>query len=198
MFGNGHRPPAGWTISSGRLEEIPTVEAYLARRVEVHGRCHTRDCRRTCRLDLGELITKGMGALPVITIQRTLRCSRLDACALHFEERPEHPLTIGELTQREYVGVEIRCSGCGQRHITNVEGVIARLRAANRGDAQSKVRDLGSLIKGKCGKCGVVRWTVEILWFDPSSHKIPSWKQDLDRRREVRWREMMEKPGPPP
>lgn len=198
MFGTGHRPPAGWSIASGRLEEVPTVQGYLARRVGVRGRCHTRDCRRTCHLDLGELITKGMGLLPVRTIQQTLRCSRLDGCALHFEEQLEFPLTLSELTGREYVGVEIRCKGCGQSHVTNVEGMIARLAAAHRGDAQSKVRELGSLIKGPCGKCKALSWEIHILWFDPAAHKVPSWKREFDRRREIRWREKMDRPGPPP
>lgn len=198
MFGSGHRPAAGWTITSGRLEEIPTVAGYLARRVDVRGRCHTRDCRRTCHLDLGELVAKGMGALPVRTIQHTLRCARLDSCALFFEEKPEHPLTIGELCRRDYVGVEIRCAGCGRSHVTNAEGVVARLKAAGRGDGLTKVSDLAGLLKGVCKACKISRWSVAILWFDPSSQKVPSWKQEFDRRRELRWRERMDKPGPPP
>lgn len=198
MFGTGHRPPAGWSIASGCLEEVSTVEGYLARRAEVFGRCQTRDCRRSCHLDLRELVTKGMGLLPVRIIQQTMRCSRLDSCALAFDERPEHPLTLSELTGREYVGVEIRCGGCGEQRVTNVEGMIARLKAAGRGDAQSRVRELAGLIQGPCGKCKTRRWEVNILWFDPSGHKVPSWKQEFDRRRDAAWRERIDRPGPPP
>lgn len=182
MFGKGHHPPAGWTIGSGRLEEVPTVQGYLARRVDVHGRCHTRDCRRTCQLNLGELVTKGMGLLTVRTIQQTLRCSRLDNCALYFDEKPAFVLTLGELAGRDYVGVEIRCSLCGARYLTTVEGLIHRLKASGQGDASTPAMNVGALIRGACTPCKAARWEVGFLWYDPGANRVPIWKQDLQKR----------------
>jgi hypothetical protein len=144
------------------------------------------------------MITGGLGAIAVGVVKQTYRCARLDGCSLDFEEKPERPLTIGELTARDYVGVEIRCAGCGAVHVTNIEGMIARLKAAGRGDEQSKVKDLGRSIQGPCGRCRIVRWEVRILWYDPEGHRVPSWKQQFDKRREAARRNRLDRPGPPP
>jgi hypothetical protein len=174
MFGKGHLPPPGWSITSGRLEEIPTVSAYHARKCAVDGRCWRRDCRRTCHFDLEHMIVGGMGTLVVREVQRTFMCNRLGGCGLEFHEKPEFPLTLSDLTGRDYVGVEIRCTVCRRSHVTSVEGMIARLKAAERGGPESKARELGGLIRGPCGKCKTVRWEVNILWYEPGVGKIPS------------------------
>jgi hypothetical protein len=198
MFGTGARPPKGWSIAFGRLEEEPTVRAYLARGCEVHGRCHRRDCRRTCHFDFEQLISDGMATLPVREVQRTLQCNRLGGCGLVFEEKPAFPLTLGELTGRDYVGVEIRCAGCRRIHITSVEGMILRLQASGQGGKESLIKGLGKLIRGPCGKCRATRWEVAVLWYDPNAGKVPPWKQELQKRRDTARRLRSERPGPPP
>lgn len=182
MFGTGHLPPKGWTVDGGRLEEVPTVAGYAARRCGVFGRCQRQDCRRTCHLDYERLMRAGMGALPVRQVTRSLLCNRLDGCSLDFREEPERIVRIGELAGRDYVGVQIRCSQCGAKYLTTVEGLIHRLNAAKQGDAATPAKGVGALIRGPCSTCKAARWEVSFLWCDPNAHRPPIWKQDLQKR----------------
>lgn len=185
MFGEGYRPPRGWMIDRGRLEEVQTIAGYAARRCEVHGRCYRRDCRRSCHLDMAELITRGMGELTVRQVQATMRCSRLDGCALEFSERPARRVTLADLKGREYVGVEVRCGGCGRQYVTSIEGFILHLARGGLGDENADVRRLGEILRNPCGSCSNRIWRVEILWYvpGPADSRLPSWKQELVKRR---------------
>lgn len=184
MFGKGPAPSKGWTVANGRLEEVSTVIGYAERRCELHGRCHRRDCRRTCHFDYEQLLKAGLGSVSARQVMKTFQCSRLDGCGLYFDERPDRRLTLGDLTGRDYVAAEIRCGGCRAVHVTSVEGLIARLKASGQGGPESDLKAVGDLIRTPCAKCKAVSWKIEILWFDPAG-RVPLWKQALDKRRDA-------------
>lgn len=191
MFGKGHLPPDGWTISGGRQEEVPTVAGYYQRRCEVKGICRTRDCRRTAWLDYEHLAKEGMGLLYVRDVQRTLACGRLGGCSIVWHEEPARVIRLRELKGRPYVAAEMHCTACGKRHITTMEALINRLKAEDLGDETTPLKAVGGLIKTPCA-CGLTRWAVYALWYSPDGGKVPSWKQDLDRRMETKRRRQNE------
>ena len=59
--GDPSTPPEGWTAVYGLLEWTTTVAGYAARGDAVKGRCHLRDCRRTCQIDMARLVEGGSG-----------------------------------------------------------------------------------------------------------------------------------------
>lgn len=177
----GHRPPPGWSISTGRLQEDSTVGGYHQRGCAVSGRCYRNDCRRTCWLDFRELIRSGMERLPVAVIQHTLKCHRLDGCSLEFHEKPERVLTLRDIAGRPHIALEAFCLGCRKTHLTTVEAMISRLKSAQTGDETTPLSKLDSLAKGPCPACGYKRWRIEVLWYDPAG-KPPLWRRELDER----------------
>ena len=169
-------------MAHGRLEEVATVAGYAARRCGIFGRCQRQDCRRTCQFDFERLLKGGMADLQARQVMQTFRCARLDGCGLEFREEPARVVTLAELAGRDYVGVEIRCVLCGAKYLTTIEGLIARLVRAGQGGPQTSIKNVGALIRGPCGACKTARWEVSFPWYDPTGHKIPIWKQDLQKR----------------
>lgn len=200
MFGT-NTPPPGWSIKSGRLEEIPTVTGYAQRGCTVRGRCYGRDCRRNVYLDWLEMTKHGQALLHVREVRETYRCGKIGGCAIQWIEEPALRVTLGDLAGRDHVAVEVRCGGpCASVHVTPVEAMIGRLAAAKAGSRETRLADVAEAIPGACAKCKLKRWRVEILWYDPATRKIPSWKTDLARRlEEARFRRALEplKEGPP-
>jgi hypothetical protein len=182
MFAKGHMPPTGWTIASGRLEEVDTIGGYAARHCEVKGRCLRQDCRRSCHFDYERLLRAGMADLRARKVMDLFKCARLDGCSLEFREEPERVITLGQLSGRDYVGVDIRCAGCSAKHLTTVEGLIYRLKAKGLGDASTSINAVSGLIRGPCRGCGAQRWAIAYLWCDPNRHPAPLWRQELQRK----------------
>lgn len=182
MFMTGDRPPEGWTVANGRLEEVSTVAGYAARRCEVHGRCLRRDCRRSCHFDYEVLLKAGMGALTAAKVMETFQCSRLDGCCIEFHEKPQRVITLRHVAGRDYVGVEIRCPNCKLIRLTTVEGLIHKLKKAGTGNGETSVKNVGALIRGECRACRGRRWEVNFLWCAPNAHPVPFWKQSLQKK----------------
>lgn len=182
MFTKGHLPPSGWTIASGRLEEVGTIKGYAARRCEVKGRCQRQDCRRSCHFDYERLLHAGMGDLPARKVMDMFKCARIDGCSLEFREEPEQVITLRQLSGRDYVGVEIRCAGCSAKRLTTVEGLIYRLKANGLGDESTSVKAAPGLIRGACRACGLRQWAIAFLWCDPKARPLPFWRQELQRK----------------
>jgi len=178
----GQQPPRGWTVAGGRLEEISTIAGYASRRCNVVGRCQRQDCRRSCHFDYERLLKNGMADLDAKKVMATFRCSRLDGCSLEFREKPQRVITLGDLAGRDYVGVEIRCTACGDKRITTVEALLYRLKKADKGNEATSVRNVATLLQGACAKCKAGRWEVTFPWYDPTRGQIPFWKQDLQKR----------------
>ncbi len=181
MFITGHLPPTGWSVASGQLEEVDTIAGYAARRCDVRGRCQRQDCRRSCHLDYERLLRAGLASLPARKVMAMMRCSRIDGCSLEFREEPGRVIVLRELAGRSYIGVEIRCLGCGARRLTTVEALVHRLKKHGLGDASTPAKGIGKLIRGACS-CGARQWAVGFPWHDPNSHVLPLWRQELQKK----------------
>lgn len=180
----GNKPPDGWTIAHGCLEEETTVAGYMQRRCAVRGSCYQQDCRRNVHLDYTRMIKNGQGLLRMSEIQATLRCGRLGGCSITWAEEPSLVPTLGMFVGRENVAIQIRCLGrCKDGiHVTTVATLIARLQGAKTGGPETPIAKMASAIPGPCSGCGTTLWRVDLLWFDPSAGKTPLWKKDLDKR----------------
>lgn len=165
-----HRPPNGWLISSGILAPDRTVRGYHARRQGVSGRCHARDCRRTCHIDIERLQKDGLGALRMEQIKALFCCQRLDGCALVFyDDLKSESLKVSTLCRRAAVTIQLRCRAC--KVVLNIapEQMIARLQAEGKGGGDTEVRDLPGLLTGACKACGKIAWDAQVAWPNPET-----------------------------
>ena len=205
----GHRPPPGWTIDSGRLAEDPRVVGYIQRNCAVRGHCQQRECRRSVYLALDQMQKDGQGLLPMRQVLQTLRCNKLNGCSITWVEEPALKPTLGMITHRDHIAIEVRCTGPCKTptFVTTVAAFIARLQAAKTGGPDTLLSKLAEAIPEPCGKCKDTRfWRADVLWYDPTQsqplgRKVPFWKQELDERlQEARFRaaEKPMEPGPPP
>lgn len=164
-----YRPPKGWTATSGTLEPDRTLAGYLARGQIVRGHCHTRDCKRSCHVDVEHLVKRGLGTLRMSKVTDLMRCHHLDSCSLYLihEKRPEG-LPLFMLTGSPHVQLRVSCEHCRFTRTAAVEAVIAKLQAEKRGGPDTRSNEVAGLIKGAC-KCGVTRWKVEVAWPNVNS-----------------------------
>jgi hypothetical protein len=165
-----HKPPAGWLIASGILQADRTVRGYYTRHQAVAGRCHARDCRRTCHIDIDRLHADGLGSLRMEQVKALFRCQRLDGCALVFyDDMKAESLKLDKLCRRPAVALLLRCRECKELRRIAPETMIARLRAEGKGGGDTEVRDLAALLTGACKACGKVSWNVQVAWPDPET-----------------------------
>ena len=165
-----HKPPAGWQIASGILQADRTVRGYFTRHQAVSGRCHARDCRRTCHIDVDRLQADGLGALRMDQVKSLFRCARLDGCALVFhDDLKAESLKLSVLCGRPAVAIHLRCRGCKELLKIAPEHMIARLQAEGKGGGDTEVRDLVGLLTGACKACGKVAWDVQVAWPNPAT-----------------------------
>lgn len=205
----GNRPPPGWTIESGHLAEDPRVVGYIQRNCQVRGHCQQRECRRSVYLALDQMQKDGQGLLPMRQVLHTLRCNKLNGCAISWTEEPTLKPTLGMIAHRDHIAIEVRCIGPCKTppFVTTVAAFIARLQVAQTGGPDTLVANLDQAIPEPCGKCKDTRfWRASVLWYDPTQNqplgrKVPFWKQELDERlQEARFRaaDTPMAPGPPP
>ncbi len=170
LSGDPNAPPDGWLALDGLLVPSATVAGYAARGDEVKGRCHLRDCRRTCHIDMPRLVEAGFGRLPVEAMKRWLRCSRPEGCALDwFEERPTG-FRLRWLLGRPHVTIRFTCNACKFNRSTLPDRVLERVRAKGPGAADdATVETLGKLPMAPCKNCGKRNWRVDVLWPDVRS-----------------------------
>jgi hypothetical protein len=168
--GDPTAPPDGWTAIYGLLERTTTVAGYAARGDEVKGRCHLRDCRRICHIDMPRLVEGGYGRVPVESLKRLARCSRIEGCAIDwFEERPIG-FRLSWLLGRPYVSIRFQCEACKFHRTALPDQVLAKLRAKGPGAADDATVDtLAKLPMGPCKACGKTRWKIEVLWPNVNS-----------------------------
>ncbi len=167
---NPHTPPTGWLIASGILQVDRTVRGYYLRRQAVTGRCHARDCRRSCEIDAAQLHARGLGALSMDQVKGLYRCSRLDGCStVFFDDLKAESLKLRALRRRRAVGLVLRCGVCGDQRKVDPEAVIAGLQAEGKGGSDTEVRDLAALLTGACKACGKTGWNVQVAWPDPDT-----------------------------
>lgn len=175
-------PPPGWTVANGQLEPDRTVSGYLARGCEVRGRCHLRDCRRTCHLDFARMVQLGQGKLSVRDLLPTFKCVRLGGCALDFHEEGGMEPTLGSLQHRGHAAIRFGCLGCRRAVVVRPAQVLAKLTATGAKDPyDTPLSKVGGYVTRPCPHCKGRRWNVDVLWHDPEG-KAPVWRQDLDRR----------------
>jgi hypothetical protein len=178
-FGESKSPPKGWTVFNGVLTPDTTLAGYWARGREVRGICQTRDCRRSCHLDLERYVEKGLGRLALKDLLPLYRCQRLGGCAMQFKEDHGAVLSIGMLRRHPGVAVRFTCGKCRKTVIVPTEAAIGKLAAEGAGGPDTPVTELGRFAKAPCA-CGATSWTVEILWHDPD--RVPAWlKRALDK-----------------
>ncbi|WP_374346560.1 hypothetical protein [Phenylobacterium sp.] len=205
----GNRPPPGWIIDSGRLAEDPRVVGYIQRNCAVRGHCQQRECKRSVYLALDQMQKDGQGLLPMRQVLQTLRCNKLNGCAISWMEEPSLRPTLGMIAHRDHIAIEIRCIGpCkSPAFVTTVAAFIARVQAAKTGGPETLIAQLTEAIPEPCAKCKDTRfWRAGVLWYDPTKNqplgrKVPFWKEELDHRlQEARFRaaETPMAPGPPP
>jgi hypothetical protein len=163
-------PPDGWLALDGLLVPGATVAGYAARGDEVKGRCHLRDCRRTCHIDMPRLVEAGFGRLPVEAMKRWLRCSRPEGCGIDwFEERPIG-FRLQWLLGRPHVTIRFTCQTCKFHRSTSPDRVLAKLRAKGAGAADdATVEKLAKLPMEACKNCGKSNWRVDVLWPNANS-----------------------------
>ncbi len=165
-----HKPPVGWLIASGILQVDRTVRGYYLRQQAVNGRCHTRDCRRTCWVDVRRLQADGLGALRMDQVKSLFKCQRLDGCGMVFhDELKAESLKLESLCGRRAVTIQLRCRGCKNELKVAPEHLIARLKAEAKGGGDTEVRDLANLMTGACKTCGKTAWAVDVAWPDPET-----------------------------
>lgn len=165
-----HKPPAGWLIASGILQADRTVRGYYMRRQDVAGRCHTRDCRRTCHVDIKRLHADGLGSLRMDQVKSLYRCQRLDGCGLDFhDDLKAESLKLDRLCRRPAVGILLRCCGCKVARKISPEHIIEVLKAEGIGGPETEVRDLSGLLSKPCKACGKTTWEVQVAWPDPET-----------------------------
>jgi hypothetical protein len=163
-------PPEGWLALDGLLVRDATVNGYAARGDEVKGRCHQRDCRRTCQIDMARLVESGFGRLPVEAIKRWLRCSRPEGCALDFQEERPVGLRLKWLLGRAHVTVRFTCQACKFHRDALPDRVFAKIQAKGPGAADdATVEGLGKLPMEPCKNCGKRVWRIEVLWANVNS-----------------------------
>lgn len=165
-----HKPPAGWLIASGILQADRSVRGYYTRRQDVSGRCHTRDCRRTCSIDIKRLHADGLGSLRMDQVKSLLKCGRLDGCSMVFhDDLKAESLKLSSLCRRQAVTVQLRCRACGGLLKVAPEHMIQRLQSEGKGGGDTEVRDLAGLLSGACKTCGKTGWDVQVAWPDPQT-----------------------------
>lgn len=173
-------PPRGWHALSGILEHDTSVLGFLSRRDQVIGRCHNKGCRRTCHIDFDHLARTGHGRMPLATIERLLRCQRLEGCALDFQIKRGPGLSLRLLQPFPHVSIRFRCA-CGHAHAASPTQILARLRAAG-GEAKlcSTFEGLAAVSKAPCPKCQTVAWTIDVLWPNVNSigYRMAQQKRD--------------------
>ena len=168
--GDPNVPPKGWTAATGLLVPISTVAGYAMRGDELRGRCHQRDCRRTCELDMPMLVERGFGSLPVETIKRWLRCFRPEGCALDFYEERRIGLRLSWLVDRPHVAIRFACQSCNFQRVTPPARVLAKLRAKGPGAGDDDtVEKLAKLPMAPCKACGKTDWRVDVVWANVNS-----------------------------
>ena len=163
-------PPDGWLALDGLLVPSATVAGYAARGDEVKGRCHLRDCRRTCHIDMPRLVEGGYGRLPVEALKRLARCGRIEGCAIDwFEERPIG-FRLSWLIGRPHVSIRFMCKTCKFHRTTLPDRVLAKLREKGPGVADdATVQKLAKLPMEACKNCGKKDWRVDVLWPNVNS-----------------------------
>ena len=168
MAASPHSLPFGWHALDGLLQPDRSVAGYLARRQEVTGRCHLRDCRRTCRIDSERLTAQGFGRLPIEAIKRWMRCARMEGCALDFHEEGAGGLPITALLGHAHVSIRFQCTRCKFYRTALPDQILAKLKAKGgaAGD-DATVEKLASLATEPCKNCGKTAWRVDVLWPDP-------------------------------
>jgi hypothetical protein len=111
MAGMPNETPRGWHAVDGILQPDRTVGGYLARHEAVKGRCHLRDCRRTCEIDIERLASRGFARMPIDALKRLMRCARMEGCALDFQDEASGGLPITTLLGDVPLDVENREAG---------------------------------------------------------------------------------------
>lgn len=181
-------PPRGWVAPYGVLLVDSSIGGYLAGCREVSGRCSKQDCRRTCHLNLELLATQGLARIAVSTIARTFKCQRLDGCGLEFTDRSDHGLPLADLARHPWSEIRFTCEACKHAHAARPEAVLAKLKAEARAaalpaTAPNTLEKLLAATPKPCGKCGAVRWRIEVLWPDTTSF---GFRQGLEARERAR------------
>ncbi len=162
--------PPGWLAQDGLLQPDRSIAGYLARGQEVSGRCHLRDCRRTCLIDTARLTAQGFGRLPIEAVKRWMRCARMEGCALDFHEETSGGLPIDSLRGRARVAIRFKCTACGFHRTALPDQILAKLRAmGGTASHDATVQKVAGLAKEPCKSCGKTDWRVDVLWPDPNS-----------------------------
>lgn len=185
---------AGWRIEGAVLKPDETVAGYMARDVDVRGRCYLRNCRRSYWFDYGEWIALGMGRVPLRRIQDTLRCHLLTGCNFYFEEKGGAALTLRFL-DRDQMFVRIACARCHAFRLVRARTLIRKLETERRGGPETTLADLAGLPAKPCHKCKGAAWTVDAIVAGGA--RLPAWLQDELKKRQRRREDLAERHEPP-
>jgi hypothetical protein len=158
---------AGWQIDPSKFQivEIKTVLGYHQRGQEMLLRCQRTDCRRRIEIDFRAAVHAGLGDRPVFHLHHLLRCHHWSGCRLEeiSATYPKGVPLVGYL-QHPDVLIAILCTHCEARLLLPPKQVIARLKAAGRGDGSTGILELARVIRGPCRKCGVRRFECQVIW----------------------------------
>ncbi|MFZ4606416.1 MAG: hypothetical protein ACOYM5_09175 [Caulobacter sp.] len=158
--------PPGWTAINQTLEPERTVAGYLARGEEVHGGCRTYGCRRKWWLDEHARAEAVLARLPTSTLERTLKCARLDGCSFElFPPRPGQSIRLADAVGRANARVMIRCTGCDWTRLPPAAAVIDRLKRQRTGGAQTRVHEVTAALRAPCPACKATCWEATLVWL---------------------------------
>ncbi|MDB5432383.1 MAG: hypothetical protein JWP35_3499 [Caulobacter sp.] len=137
------------------------------------GICRWYDCRRRVSPDLGKWVERGYGQALVSDMVRMLRCNRVDTdCGLMFDpEPPAVTLRLSQLTWKANVRLRFSCAAvaCKATRFATAEAVMDQLRRQGHRNADFRVEELASLMKGACRTCKGTAWSVDVMWANTNT-----------------------------
>lgn len=176
-------PPVGWFVHGRTLHRDDSVAGYLARGVEVRGRCRQQYCRRTCWIDLQGFAAKGFASAPVPYFKALYQCHRLGGCDLEFvEDGGRQQLRLDMLMQPNTL-IQFHCVTCKAWKLASAASLARKLKADGRGGPETTVPELRRLTRRKC-KCGAMAWDAQVLW---GGDQLPDWvRHHIEMKRRSR------------
>ncbi len=159
-------PPPGWTATNQTLEPERTIAGYRARGEDLTGGCRTYGCRRKFWLDEHARAEAALAHLPLSTVERTLKCSRLDGCGFELAApRPDQSVRLSVAAGRPNVRIKMTCTTCDWTRLPKAEEVAAILEKDRCGRASTRVHEVAAAMRRPCPACKATAWTTSLVWL---------------------------------
>ena len=174
-------PPPGYVAFCGTIQPGSQVRDYAARGQVIKGYCRMKRCNRRVELDPQTLCNEGMALLDMSKLKPLWACSRVDGCALTWENEPPRV----KLVLQQFIGVKearirltCRTHQCEHARVFRAEAIIKGLLERKTGNDLTQVSELPSKTTAVCRRCGKADWAVDVLWADTAT---VGWRQDGEK-----------------